>query len=45
MAMYFWMIYSGFNGKIVGKIVAMPSSDVYLAYQAVKILATADLIL
>ena len=43
--MYFWTNYSGFNGKIVGKIVVMPSWDVYLAYQAVKILATADLIL
>ena len=38
MAMYFWSNYSGFNGKIVGKIVVMPSFDVYLAYQAVKIL-------
>ena len=45
MAMYFYKNYSGFNGKIMGKIVAMPSWDVYLAYQAVKILATADLIL
>ena len=45
MAMYFWTNYSGFNGNIVGKIVVMPSWDVYLAYQAVKILATADLIL
>ena len=43
--MYFWTIYSGFNGKIVEKIVVMQSSDVYLANQAVKILATADLIL
>ena len=45
MAMYFWTNYLGFNGKIVGEIVVMPSWDVYLAYQAVKILATADLIL
>ena len=45
MAMYFWTNYSGFNGKIVEKIVVMPIWDVYLAYQAVKILATADLIL
>ena len=45
MAMYFWTNYSGFNGKIVGEIIVMPSWDVYLAYQAVKILATADLIL
>ena len=29
----------------MGKIVVMPSLDVYLAYQIVKILATADLIL
>ena len=43
--MYFWTHYSGFNGKIVAKIVAMSSWDVYLAYQAVKILETADLIL
>ena len=45
MAMYFWTNYSGFNGKILGKIVAMPRWDVYLAYQAVKILAIADLVL
>ena len=45
MAMYFWTNYSGFNEKIVGKIVVMPSWDVYLAYQAEKILTTADLIL
>ena len=45
MAMYFWTNYSGFNGNIVGEIVVMPSWDVYLAYQAVKILATADLIM
>ena len=45
MAMYFWTNYSGFNGKILGKIVVMPILDVYLANQAVKILATADLIL
>ena len=45
MAMYFWTNYSGFNGKIMGTIVVMPSWDVYLAYEAVKILATADLIL
>ena len=25
MAMYFWTIYWGFNRKIVGKIIAMPS--------------------
>ena len=43
--MYSWMNYSGFNEKIMGEIVVMPSWDVYLAYQAVKILATADLIL
>ena len=42
MAMYFWTKFSGFNGKIVGEIVAMPSWDVY---QAEKILVTADLIL
>ena len=29
----------------MGKIAVMPSWDVYLAYKAVKILATADLIL
>ena len=45
MAMYFWTNYSGFNGKIVGKIVVIPSWDVYPAYQAVQIMATADLIL
>ena len=45
MAMYFWTNYSGFNGKIVEKIVVMASCDVDLAYQAVTILATAELIL
>ena len=45
MAMYFWTNNSGFNGKNIGKIVAMPTWDVYLACQAVKILAAADLIL
>ena len=45
MVMYFKTNYSDFNGKIVGEIVVMPSWDVYLTYQAVKILATADLIL
>ena len=43
--MYFWTNYSGFNGKIMGKIAVMPSWDVYMAYKAAKILATADLIL
>ena len=45
MAMYFWSNYLGCNGKIMGKVVVMPSWDVYLAYKAVKILATAELIL
>ena len=45
MAMDVWTNYLGFNGKIVGKIVVMPIWDVYLAYQAIKNLATADLIL
>ena len=43
--MYFWSNYPGFNGEIVGQVVVMPSWDVYLAYQDVKILAIADLIL
>ena len=43
--MHFWTNYSGFNGEIVGIIVVMPSWDVYLAYQALKILASDDLIL
>ena len=29
----------------MGNVVVMPSCDVYLAYKAVKILATAELIL
>ena len=45
MAIYFWTNYSGFNGKIVGEIVVIPSWDVYPAYQAIQIMATADLIL
>ena len=45
MAMYFLTNYSGFNGKIMGEIAVMQSWDVYLTYKAVKILATADLIL
>ena len=42
MAMYFWSNYSGCNGKIMGKVVVMSGWDVYLAYKAVKILATAE---